>query len=135
MAIDQKVIGLYRDLLKTGFKYAGSIKNPSIFLDSEKGYHAICDVAGMDYVNIYAAVEDGVITEIRYLCSCDPAANVVIEAMCEMVDGKTLDEAKALTPEMFFERIGSNSEVIAKKSGGVIELLNSGIDRYLNERS
>ena len=129
--MDEAVIKIYRRLLQTGFEYAGSLENPSIFLDSKGANLAICDVAGRDYVNIYINVKDGRIDDIRYMCSCDPTANVVIETMCSLIKDKTLGEAGAIEPEDFFRAIGSSSETVDRKTNGIIELLNRGRKKFL----
>jgi hypothetical protein len=42
MAMDEPVRLMYRKLLQTGFEYAGSIENPSIFLTRlKKGYESV----------------------------------------------------------------------------------------------
>jgi NifU-like protein involved in Fe-S cluster formation len=128
--VDETIIKTYRRLLQAGFQNAGSFENPSIFLDSIGENLPICDVAGRDYLKIYICVTDGVINDIKYLCNCDPTANVVIETLCDLVKGMTLDEAGALSPEMFFRKIGSRGETVAKKVGGIIELLKRGIQRF-----
>jgi hypothetical protein len=57
--MDETVIKYYRMLLKTGFKNAGSLDNPSIFLDSIGEGISICGVVG-DYINIFINVRDGI---------------------------------------------------------------------------
>jgi len=128
--MDEAVLKMYRRLLQTGFEYAGSLEDPSVFLDSQGENIAICDVAGRDYMKIYMHIKDGTVENIRYLCSCDPAANVVVEVMCKLAGGKTLDEVKNLTAEPFFEEIGSRGEIVDKKARGIIELVKRGIERY-----
>jgi hypothetical protein len=70
------------------------------------------------------------IGEIKYLCSCDPTANVVVETLCSLAQGKTLDEARALTKEDFYQAIGSDGGLVRRKVWGTIELLNRVINRY-----
>jgi NifU-like protein involved in Fe-S cluster formation len=128
--MDEAVIKQYRRLLKTGFKYAGSFENPSIFLDSVGENIPICAQIGRDYMHLYINVVDDRIEIIRYLCSCDPTANVAVEVMCTLVESKTLAEASAITEGMFAESVGSKGEDLMKKARGLIELLNRGIKRY-----
>jgi NifU-like protein involved in Fe-S cluster formation len=128
--MDEVVIKIYRRLLQTGFEYTGSIDNPSIFLDTKLEGLSICGQAGRDYMNIYINVNHGVIEDIKYLCFCDPTANVVVETLCRLANGKTLEEAKALTKDEFFLAIGSSDETLDKKVLGMIELLHRGINRF-----
>ena len=81
-------------------------------------------------MNIYVMVEDDVITDIKYLCSCDPTANVVVEVLCDLAKGKTIEQARNLTKEEFFEAIGSDGGSVRRKVWGVIELLNRVFNRF-----
>jgi NifU-like protein involved in Fe-S cluster formation len=128
--MDEAVIKYYRGLLKSGFKHTGSLEEPNIFLDSVGENLNICTQVGQDYLHLYIAVSDGRIAEICYLCTCDPAANVVIEVLCDLVKGKTLEEALELQAESFVKIIGSREEKVTKKIYGIIELLRRGIKRY-----
>jgi NifU-like protein involved in Fe-S cluster formation len=130
--MDAAVIQTYRRLLKTGFEHAGSLEDPSIFLDTVRQNIPICGYAG-DYLQIYIQVRDGVIDDIRYLCNCDPTTNVAVEILCELMKGKPLETAKAITTELFVQALGSRSEDLRKKAEGLLMLLRGGINQY--ERS
>ena len=94
--MDEGVIKYYRRLLRTGFEYAGSIENATIFLDSVTEEIVHCGNVG-NYMQLYIHVSDNIIDDIKYTCSCDPAANVAVEILCALVKGKTLEEAAAVT--------------------------------------
>ena len=126
--MDQVVIKYYRKLLKTGFQNAGSFDSPSIFLESI-GDGRVCGHAG-DYMHIFINVIDGRIDDIKYLCTCDPTANVAIEVLCILVKGKRLDEAQAITENSFMQAVGSRGEVLRTKAQGLLELLNRGLTQY-----
>ncbi len=128
--MDETVIKFYRKLLRSGFEYAGSLENPSIFLDSIGEKIFICGHVGRDYMHIYINVRNDNIVEIKYLCSCDPTANVVVEILCSLVKGLSLAEAASLTEEAFIRVLGSTDEEFLKKSRSIIELLKRGINRY-----
>lgn len=133
--MDQTVIKLYRRLLQTGFHYAGTMENPSIFLDTLGKNFPICDQVGRDYMNIYINIRNGMIEKIRYLCSCDPTANVVVETLCKLVEGKTLAKAEAVPVDSFYREIGSRSETVERKVNGIRDLLKAGLDRYIQDES
>ena len=128
--MDELVIKYYRQLLRTGFRHAGTLENPSIFLDSvgEKIY--ICGHLGRNYMHIYININGDTVSDIKYKCLCDPTGNVVDEILCNLVKGKTLAETVTLTEESFVREMGSRGEDFLKKSRGIIELLNRGIARY-----
>jgi len=128
--MDEVVSEKYRKLLETGFEHAGSFDNPTMFVDTKAEGITICGKGPGEYINIYINVSDGVIADIKYLCSCDPAANVVIETLCSLAKGKTIKEAKALKKEHFYEAIGSNGGTVRRKVWGVIELLNIVFNRF-----
>jgi NifU-like protein involved in Fe-S cluster formation len=128
--MDEVVTRIYRSLLQEGFSHTGSIENPAIFLDTKLEGISLCSQAGRDYMNIYVDIQNGVITEIKYLCFCDPTSNVVVETLCQLAKGKTVEQAKALSQEDFFKVIGSKSELVQKKVVGILELLNRGISRF-----
>ncbi len=126
--MDQAVIKYYRNLLKTGFKQAGSLENPSLFLDTVNENIPICGNIG-DYLHLYVHILDGVIDDIKYLCTCDPTTNVAVEIFCILVKGKIIKELKTITKELFFEVL-ERSEELGKKAEGLIELLNRGLARF-----
>lgn len=128
--MDEAVIKHYRRLLRNGFEYAGSFENPSIFLDSVGENIPICGHIGVDYMHLHINIINDIIDDIKYLCTCDPAANVVVEFLCTLIKGKTLSEAQALTPDSFSRAIGSQGEDLMKKVNGMLKLLNRGILRY-----
>jgi NifU-like protein involved in Fe-S cluster formation len=133
--MDEAVIKYYRTLLKTGFENAGSLDNPSIFLDSVGESIVYCGGALGDYVHLFINVENGTVNTIKYLCVCDPTANVAVEILCNLLKGKTLEEAAAVTEELFLQAVGSRSEDLRKKATGLLELLNRGISRYQTKTS
>jgi NifU-like protein involved in Fe-S cluster formation len=132
--VNQAIIKYYRQLLKDDFPYSGPIENASISVEAvgEKMVH--CGNAG-NYMRLHFNVADGRIADIRYLCSCEPVANVVIEILCDLVKGKTLNEAAATREEMLYERIGCdgrngcNDDELRLKTRGLIELLKEGIGK------
>ncbi len=128
--MDELVIKYYRRLLREGFQYCGCLENPSIYLDSVGEKIRICGHTGHNYVHVYINLKDDIISEIKYLCSCDPTANVVVELFCSLVDKKTLVEAEALTEAEFLKALGSAGEEFLKKSAGIIELFKRGTARY-----
>jgi NifU-like protein involved in Fe-S cluster formation len=133
--MDELVIKYYRQLLKNGFKYAGAIENPSIYLDSVGEKIRICGSTTNNFVHIYINIADGKIEDVKYLCTCDPIANVVVELLCSLLEGKTIEEAEAITEDSFSGRLGSRGEDFLKKSRGTLELLHRGLARYKSEIS
>ncbi|MCL2669449.1 MAG: hypothetical protein FWE89_02075 [Syntrophaceae bacterium] len=127
--MDNAVIQYYRRLLKEDFPYAGEIEQPTVFVEAigEKLIH--CGNTG-NYMQLYLHVADDRVVAIRYLCSCEPAANVAVEILCGMTQGKSLSEATALTEEPFYQLVGSRVEEFAKKVRGILSLLNEGIAHY-----
>ena len=82
-------------------------------------------------MHIYLRVNQGVIADARYLCTCDPTANVVVEILCNLLKGQTIQEAGALTEESFKKALGGGGEEeFLQKSRGIIELLHRGLMRY-----
>jgi NifU-like protein involved in Fe-S cluster formation len=128
--MDEQVVKYYRRLCKTGFEHTGSLENPSVFLDTVGEKIRICSHVSHAYMNIYINVKNGIIDDIKYLCTCDPTANVVVELLCNLIKGKSLQEAKILKVEDFSRALGSRGEEFLKKSAGIIELLNRGLARY-----
>ena len=125
--MDEGVIKYYRKLLRTGFEHAGSFDNPSVFLDSA-GEGRVC--GAHEYMHIFINVSNGRINEIKYLCTCDPTANVAIEILCNLLIGKRLEETETITEDLFFQAVGSRSENLREKANGLLELLNRGLTRY-----
>ena len=128
--MDQAVIKYYRMLLRTGFENAGSIENPSIFLDPvAEGNRRICG-RPTDYMKIFINIRNGTIDNVKYLCICDPTANVAVEVLCSIIKGKTLKEASTIKEDVILEAIGSKAEEFRKKVTALLEILNKGLTRY-----
>ncbi len=127
--MDEKAIAYYRRLLKEDFPNARELDNPSVFIEAV-GEHLInCGNTG-NYMRLYLRLDDDRITDIAYLCSCEPAANVAVEILCTLMKGKTLEEALDLTEEPFFLLLGSRDEKFLKKTVGLLALLKEGIARH-----
>ena len=99
--MDEAVIKFYRKLLRSGFEHSGSLENALIFLDSVGEKVLICGSTG-DFMQLYINVVNDRIDNIRYMCVCDPTANVAVEILCTLMKGKTLDEAAVLNRTSVF---------------------------------
>jgi len=120
--MDEAIIRYYKKLLKTGFTYAGSFDDPSIYLTYDNSKGILCGNAG-DNLRLYVAINNGVIEKMRYLCICDPTTNVVIEALCALAEHKSLTEVQNLTEEDFSQLIESRGEEFLKKTRIVMDFL------------
>jgi len=132
--LDEAIVKNYRRLVRDGFKNAGSYENPSILLSTIASGIRICGGAG-GYIRIYLDISDGAIEGARYLCSCDPTSNVAVEIFCDLLSGKTLEEAAALTEGMFLQALDGPSNDLRKKARALIKILNDGIKQYRVGRS
>jgi NifU-like protein involved in Fe-S cluster formation len=128
--MDEKIAEQYRKLVQQNFPNSGEMDNPTMFIDTKAEGVSICGQGAKDFMNIYLAVNDGIISDVKYLCICDPTANVVVEGLASLAKGKTLAEAKALTKEQFYEVIGTQNALVRQKVWGTIELLNRIINRW-----
>ena len=131
--MDDVVVKAYRKLCREGFKNTGEIDKPDIFIDSVGEKIRLCAHTSHAFINIYFKITNDVIEDVKYLCTCDPTANVTVEIMCHLLKGKTLGEAKAITEKDFSEALGTTGEEYLKKVRGIIELLHRGIARYKAE--
>ncbi len=127
--MDEAVIKYYRRLLREDFPNAGELDHPSVFVEAIGERLINCGNTG-NYMQLYLQVADRRIVDIKYLCACEPAANVAVEVLCTLVKGKTLDEATGITEEPFYQFLGSRDEGLRKKVRGLLELLNEGIASY-----
>ena len=127
--MDEAVIKYYRRLLKTDFENAGSFENASIFVEAigEKMIH--CGNTG-NYMQLYLNVINNRIDDIKYLCSCEPTANVAVEVLCDLMKGKSLDEAAGISEQAFYQCIGCEGEELRLKVRGLLEMMNEGIAGY-----
>jgi NifU-like protein involved in Fe-S cluster formation len=128
--MDEMVVKAYRKLCREGFKYTGEISEPSIYLDTVGEKFRICSHISHAYMHVYISLKDDIIDDVKYLCTCDPTANVVVEILCGLLAGKTLDDAESLTENSFIDYLGGGGEEFLKKVHGIIQLLHHGIDRY-----
>ncbi len=126
--MDEAVIRYYRRLLKEDFPNSGALENPSVFVEAIGEHMINCGNTG-NYMQIYLRVVDQKIEDIKYLCSCEPVANVAVEVLCTLVRGETLDAAAGTTEESFYQVLGSRDENFTLKVRGLLALLNEGIER------
>ncbi len=131
--MDEAVVKYYRMLLRTGFEHAGMMDDPTIVLDAVQENMRICDHVGVDSLQLRIKVSRGLVERIRYLCTCDPTTNVAVEMLCHLLDGRSLEAARQITPASFLEMLGSESEDLVRKATGLLELLHRGIERYETE--
>lgn len=127
--MEEAVIKYFRELLKKDFPNAGSFENASIFVETIGEKLIDCGNTG-NYMQLYIHVAGRRIDNIKYLCSCEPTANVAVEVLCTLVKGKTIEEAAGMTEQAFYRFLGSEGEELRKKVRGVLELLNEGIARF-----
>jgi NifU-like protein involved in Fe-S cluster formation len=127
--MDETVIKYYRRLLKEDFPNAGALDDPSVFMEAIGTKMIDCGNTG-NYMQLYLQVVDRRIADIKYLCACEPVANVAVEILCTLLKGKMLDEAAGLTEEPFYQFLGCRDEELRKKVRGLLELLSEGIARY-----
>jgi NifU-like protein involved in Fe-S cluster formation len=80
-------------------------------------------------MHIFINVTNGRIDDIKYLCLCDPTANVAVEILCALAKGKTLEETQAITEDSFLQAFGTESEGLRKKAKGLLEFLNEGLTK------
>jgi NifU-like protein involved in Fe-S cluster formation len=127
--MDEAVLNFYRRLLKEDFPNAGELEHPSVFVEAVGERLINCGNTG-NYMQLFFQVTEGRIVDIRYLCACEPVANVAVEILCTLVRGKTLEEATALTQEPFYQLLGCRDGELSKKVRGLLALLNEGITLY-----
>jgi NifU-like protein involved in Fe-S cluster formation len=132
--VDKAIIRQYRQLLSADFPNSGAIENPSIFVEAigERMIH--CGNTG-NYMQLYINIANDRIADIRYLCSCEPTANVAVEVMCNLVKGKTLDEALTIPEQAFSDALDCRGEEYRVKARGLMEMLNEGISGYRKRQS
>lgn len=129
--MDEGVIKYYRNLLREDFPNSGVLDHPAIFVESIGEKLIDCGNTG-NYMQLYLKVDGQQIVDIKYLCSCEPVANVAVEVLCTLLKGKTLVEAENLTEQPFFRLLESQDEELKKKVLGLMEILKEGITQYHN---
>jgi NifU-like protein involved in Fe-S cluster formation len=132
--VDKAIIKQYRQLLTADFPNSGPIESPSIFVEAigERMIH--CGNTG-NYMQLYLKVVQDRIEDIRYVCSCEPIANVAVELLCNLVRGKMLDEALAVPEQDLYDLLGCRAEEYQIKARGLLEMLHEGISGYRKRQS
>ncbi len=130
--MDETVIKYYRRLTSGGFEHAGQMEKPTITLDAVGENMRICDHVGTDTLKIFIKVKGGVVTDVKYLCMCDPTTNVAVEIFCGLATGCRVEALSELAVDSFLGELGGESQDLAKKAKGLMELVELGVRRYLN---
>ena len=130
--MDEPVIKYYRRLLKSGFKHAGLLEDPSVFLDTVNESVPICGHMG-DYLHLFIRIRDHRISAMTYLCSCEPTTNVAVEILCGMLPGMPLDEVMLVKEDALLTALGADSEELRKKAGSLLQLVHIGLQRFLSQ--
>jgi NifU-like protein involved in Fe-S cluster formation len=128
--MDAAVLQYYKRLLKDGFPHAGEIEDPALFLDTMSENVPICGNLE-SYLHLYMNIQKSVITEVKYLCTCDPPANVAVEIFCILLKGITVEQAKSLTRESFFQFLSDPSPELGERAEGLLELMRRGFSRLI----
>ena len=81
----------------------GSMENPSVVVELSKP-----DLG--DSITLFLKIEKDIITDIKYEAFGCPAAIATSSALSEMVVGKSLEEAMAITKEQVADAIGGLPE-------------------------
>ncbi|MDD5206648.1 MAG: iron-sulfur cluster assembly scaffold protein [Desulfobacterales bacterium] len=131
--MDEAVRKYYRRLMETHFEHEGKFEDASIFVETAGGNTGLC-AAEDDFMRLYVNVVNNSIYDIKYLCVCDPTANVAVEVLCALLKGKSLDEAAGLPEEAFYQYLGGKDDDLQKMIKGLKELLKGGISDYQRKR-
>ena len=126
--MDTAVLQYYKRLLKDGFPHAGEIEDPTLFLDTVSENVPICGNLE-SYLHLYINIQKSVITEVKYLCTCDPPANVAVEIFCILLKGQTVEAGVSLTRDSFFQILGARSQELGERAEGLMKLLIRGVHR------
>lgn len=126
--MDEAIIKFYRRLLKEEFPNSGEIQHPTVFIEAVGEKLINCGNTG-NYMQLYLRILGDTITEIKYLCSCEPVANVAVEVLCTLVTGKPIANALQLNEEHFFQFLGSSEEKFQEKVQGELQLLEEALGR------
>ena len=86
-------------------------------------------------MHIFIQMEGQQVKAIKYLCTCDPTANVIFEILCHLTEGKTIQEIKKIKVEDFSAICGSRQQDFVKRVGNALELLTRGFKRYLSPQA
>jgi NifU-like protein involved in Fe-S cluster formation len=125
--MDAAIIKYFRNLSRNGFKYAGSFDDASIVLkDDSGGCVRVCSSVGMT-VHLYLKINSGKIEKIRYRCICSPITHVAVEILCELLEGKSLNEITSINISSFYNVLGAESEDLKPKAENLLELVKSGL--------
>lgn len=89
-------------------KVMDHFKNPRNAGDMENadGVGEVGNPACGDVMKVHLKVEDGIITEAKFLTFGCCAAIAASDAVCELVKGKTLDDALKLTKQDIIDYLG-----------------------------
>jgi NifU-like protein involved in Fe-S cluster formation len=123
----------YKELLKTGFKHAGLIENPSIIMnyDTTKGH--LCDRTG-DELHVYISIHEGLVNDAKYVGICEATLNVAVEVLCYLVKGRSINEIKNLNDDAFIKAIGSHDDKFLKKARILLDFLKDKVYEYEQDK-
>lgn len=127
--MEDAVLAYYRGLFRKGFTNAGSIENASMYLETYGENSPVCGSTD-DFMDLYVRVVNNAIEDIRYQCICCPTTNVAVEILCDLVKGKSLDEAAVITADAFPQFLDYEDKLLRKKAQALLEFLNNGIVDY-----
>ena len=97
------------------------------------GCGMVGDPACGDFLVVWIQVEEGRIEDIGFLCRGCPAAIGTASAMTTLALGRTLEQARAITPEHILEAVGGLPSVKVHCSNLGAAALHNAIRDYLDE--
>lgn len=109
-------------------RHAGEMKSPS-------GVGKVGNVVCGDIIQVFIKVEKGKITKASFLTYGCAAAIAVADALCEIVKGKTLNQAKKIKMEDIIKELSGIPYLKRHCSELAIGALKKAIDNYENKSS
>lgn len=70
------------------------------------------------YIQRYSLICQSLDCRNKHLCACEPAANVAVEMLCGLLNGKTVEEAAGLTEGRFYQSMAARLTNSAGKYWG-----------------
>ncbi len=128
--MDKQIIEYYRNLLREGFAHVGKMEEYDVFIDSIGEKIQVCGSISRAYMHIYISIKADIIEKISYLCICDPTANVVMEIMCSLAEGKDFRDIKHIKPEDFTSVLDNTGQEFLDRARNTIALLVRGLQKY-----
>lgn len=122
---DKVIIQKFREIFSGPSLYVGKLPDANACAD------ALACRGSKDHLYLYAKIVDERLVQVKFECGmCDPEMLVTADVLCQLIDGKRLDDLSSVDWPAFVAVLGVDSDDIRAHFDGARSVLHALIENY-----